>query len=523
MDNLVNKFQSIAQQSSRGYLRWTILGLILLSLVALITGCPGGGGPKVRAKLTDAEFTTLGKEFVAIEQLTPAQLKVITEMTPAQVELAGQLTPQQLARINNLSLDEVKQIQVGKSYAVIQQLSPAQLQRIAAFTPSQLKAVKDDADLLTKDNDPLRTEFVLLWQGYVAEFSAVKLANDRQYAVAQNDYQLITTSGAYGMQAKFRLGLLDAAGKLGPVKKPYDIAKQQLRIIERIFGNDVWVRTPSLAGEGGTATITTADTAHPTGPTFAKVEMAVAAAAALDSVYRKSGDISYRAVDAYISWFKLLSPTYGSALALIVLALIIKIITIPMTTASFRGMRDMQRVQPLIKELQEKYKDDKAKQAEAQMKLMKEHKVSPLGGCLPMLIQIPIFIVVYQAVQLYSAGFASSRFIWIESLARPDLILLVLYAASMVVTQKLTATPPSDPQQKMMQTQMTYMMPVMMLFVLYSFASAFVLYWFWLNVFSSVHQYYLLKKFDREDAERAGAQAVAVPAPSALLKKKKGK
>ncbi|HEX2952303.1 MAG TPA: YidC/Oxa1 family membrane protein insertase, partial [Armatimonadota bacterium] len=158
--------------------------------------------------------------------------------------------------------------------------------------------------------------------------------------------------------------------------------------------------------------------------------------------------------------------------------------------------------------------------AEEQMKLMKEHKVSPLGGCLPMLIQLPIFIVVYRAVQVYAAGFADSHFLWIGNLSRPDMILLVLYAFSMIITQKLTATPATDAQQKMMQQQMTYFMPIFLFFILQSIASAFVLYWFFLNVFSAIHQYYLMEKFKQEDIALGRVTPDSTPASA---KKKKGK
>jgi YidC/Oxa1 family membrane protein insertase len=206
---------------------------------------------------------------------------------------------------------------------------------------------------------------------------------------------------------------------------------------------------------------------------------------------------------------------------LFLLAVLIKVITAPLTTMAYRGMRDMQRVQPLLKELQAKYKDDRAKLAEEQMKLMKEHKVSPASGCLPMLIQLPIFIAVYRAVTVYAFQFSNAGFLWIENLARPDLILLILYAISMIVTQKLTATPAADPQQQVLQNQMTYMMPVFLVLVLYSMASAFLLYWFFLNVMSSGHQYYLLRKFKAEEAARDAAQPAPAPAPGTPAKRRK--
>lgn len=189
----------------------------------------------------------------------------------------------------------------------------------------------------------------------------------------------------------------------------------------------------------------------------------------------------------------------------------------PLTVKGQRGIRDMQRIQPMLQELQTKYKDDKQKQAEEQMRIMREHKVNPLGGCGPMLIQIPIFIVVWQAVSVYAYQFNTDSFLWINSLAQPDYILLGLYTVSIIVSQYLTTPTSTDPQQKQMQMMMTWMMPIFLVFVLASIASAFVLYWFFLNVLNSAHQYYLMRQFKKEDLAREAAAAAAVP------EKKKGK
>jgi YidC/Oxa1 family membrane protein insertase len=438
--------------------RWALLGGVLLLLTLLLAGC---GGPTAKP-LGTGEFADLGKELAAIEQMPAAKFK-----------------------------DYDKQLN-GEALA------------------TEDKAIKAHKTLL---------------RGYVEEVQATRAEPEllkRDYSIARTRYQdALTNGGSYATQARYQLGILAAHGTLGARAESIKLAKNELKILERAFGTPIWVRTPQLAGEGGNAQVVATTTPGTATPQLASADAAAASAQELDTIYKTSGGLDavyYRVVESYISWFKKISPPgYGAAIALIFLALIIKLVTMPMTTASFRGMRDMQRVQPLIKELQEKYKDDKAKLAEAQMTLMKEHKVSPLGGCLPMLIQLPIFIVVYQAVLVYAAGFADAKFFWVHNLAKPDMILLILYALSMIVTQKLTATPANDPQQKMMQTQMTYMMPIMLYFLLQTMASAFVLYWFFLNVFSAIHQYYLMKKFALEDAARAPQTAI-IEAPS----KKKG-
>jgi YidC/Oxa1 family membrane protein insertase len=332
---------------------------------------------------------------------------------------------------------------------------------------------------------------------------------------------------AYANLAYYRIGMLGAREKLGSREASFHQAKENLKrlvndrtpLLVRLIPTDGGT-LPAIAGEKGVATFSEKLPAKLTGPTLTSLEGATAVQDELGRVYSTGGGLDqsyYQVVDVIVKVFNTFSPQYGIVLALIFLALLVKLITLPLTNASFRGMRDMQRVQPLLKELQERYKDDQAKLAEAQMALYKEHHVNPMGGCLPMLIQLPIFIVVYQAVLVYAAGFATAHFLWIGNLAAPDRPLLVLYAASMVVTQLLTATPTTDPQQKAIQTQMTVMMPLMLFIMLQTVASAFILYWFFLNVFSSIHQYYMKWKFAQEDAAAAPLELAPAPTP------KKGK
>ncbi len=306
---------------------------------------------------------------------------------------------------------------------------------------------------------------------------------------------------------------------------------QQFRVLNREIPGALMpdgTPLPTLAGEGGL--LGSSD-----GPAVAPRTMAKTALVMLDVLHRFGSGTDrayYFSVKAIVDAFNALSPAWGPTLALIFLALLVKLITIPFTNSAFRGMRDMQRIQPLLKELQEKYKDDKQRFAEEQMRLMKEHNVNPMGGCLPMLIQLPIFIVVYNAVNVYAYGFWNASFIWIPSLALPDFILLLLYLASMVVSQKLSPTNSSDPAMQQQQRLMTWMMPIFLAVVLKDFASAFVLYWLFLNIFTTIHQYYLLRQYAREDAAAgivpAGGPTSPTPraeksADSYLNKRKKGK
>ena len=541
MDNLVY-IQTGNTRPSRRLTRWLLLGAALVLLLTLISGC--GGGSANIAPLSPLAFEATGKEMTAIEKVantSPGDLAIIARLTPAEIELIETLPLAKLANLTTVTDADVSNIPLGTNLAVINSLTPAQLTFIRSLkNVDQLDALKNltqrrlnalDA-LIAQDKNAnveltpqFRQGFSSFWLGYIAETRATLNKDVAGYAEANLQYQqAVQAGGGFGAQARYRLGVLGINNLIGP--QSGDLAKTNLQVLQRStpsIGSGkqetiLWVRTPVLAGQDGPAKIG----GDP--PTFKSEDAPTAANFALDKLFKNSVGLDgwyYRVVDAYVSWFKHLSPGYGAALALIFLSLLIKLVTTPLTTASFRGMRDMQRVQPMIKELQEKYKNDKQKLAEEQMKLMKEHKVSPLGGCLPMLIQLPIFIVVYRAVQVYAAGFADSHFLWIHNLARPDIPLLILYALSMIVTQKLTAAPATDPQQKMMQTQMTYFMPIFLLLVLNSIASAFVLYWFFLNVFSSIHQYYLVNKFKKEDEARGIiAPITAKPTPST---KKKGK
>ena len=469
MDKFVKQHTHTSRIAGQS-LRWLVLALAAMLALLFVTGCPTSVKP-----LTGNAFRSLGTEMIAIEAQTAGELA--TSLTESAAQLKRSKNPDARARITFL-------------------------------------------------------------RGYMEETLQAKRAPDeRDYANAYARYREASAyDTGYIAQSRYRMGLLAAnelvAGSdINPAKpqtKPTDEAKKSLQTLAHqqggLFGSrpDVllWVRQPELAGIGGLAELSEiTDLEDAQRPLLFADDAPGTVTARLDMIYRTGGGLDqtyHRLVKGYVAVFRKLSPAYGPALALIFLSLLIKIVTFPMTTASYRGMRDMQRVQPLLKQLQEKYKDDKAKLAQEQMQLMKDHKVSPLGGCLPMLIQLPIFWVVYRAVLVYAEGFANAKFLWINNLAGPDSILLILYAISMIISQKLTTMPTADPAMQQQQKMMTYMLPIMLLFLLSSLASAFVLYWFFLNVFSAVHQYYMMKKFKDEEAAKA---ALAVPAPV----QKKGK
>ena len=177
---------------------------------------------------------------------------------------------------------------------------------------------------------------------------------------------------------------------------------------------------------------------------------------------------------------------YG--LAIILMTILVRIIFWPLTRKGTQSMKRMQAVQPLMTEIRTKFKDNPQKQQQEMMKLYKEHKINPLGGCLPMLVQIPVFIALF--VVLRSAiELRFAHFLWIKDLSEAENliqfgfaiplvgwsalnILPILMALTMAWQQKLTPSTGDPQQQKIMM-----IMPVMMLFFFYNFASGLSLYW----------------------------------------------
>jgi YidC/Oxa1 family membrane protein insertase len=200
-----------------------------------------------------------------------------------------------------------------------------------------------------------------------------------------------------------------------------------------------------------------------------------------------------------------LTELTGSAgLAIIVFTIIVRTLVLPLGIKQARSQKAMFALQPRIKELQQKYSNDRQKFAVEQMKLYQEAGVHPLAGCLPMVIQMPIWFALYSALNnLSSAEHAISSFqapfLWIPSLAHPSMpdfsnpvtyplvILPVLTAVTQWIVQKMSTMPPSDPQQAQMNRMMEFM-PLMFLYFSFQVASGLVLYWVVSNLYSIVQQ-----------------------------------
>jgi len=195
-------------------------------------------------------------------------------------------------------------------------------------------------------------------------------------------------------------------------------------------------------------------------------------------------------------FFQLFIPNYG--IVIILFSILVKIVVYPLTKKSYKSMKEMSRVQPLLAELREKYKSDPQRMNKETMKLYKEHGINPLGGCLPMLLQLPLlgalFIVFRSTIQLRGASFIPG---WIDDLSRADTIftlpfslplygdqfniLPILMAGTMIFQSKMTM---QDPKQK----AMVYIMPIFMLLIFNQFPSGLNLYYTMFNVLTIIQQ-----------------------------------
>lgn len=184
-------------------------------------------------------------------------------------------------------------------------------------------------------------------------------------------------------------------------------------------------------------------------------------------------------------------------LAIILLTLLIKLAFFKLTQAQFRSMAKLRKLQPRIQQLKERYGDDRQKFGAEMMAIYKKEKVNPLGGCLPILVQIPIFIALYW-VLLESVELRQANFLWVPDLSRPDplFILPVINGAFMIITQRLTPMVGMDPMQKKIMQWLPVAFAVLFAF----FPAGLVLYWATNSGISLAQQWYILRQIDAEQA-----------------------
>ena len=187
-----------------------------------------------------------------------------------------------------------------------------------------------------------------------------------------------------------------------------------------------------------------------------------------------------------LAFFYRLTGNYGWSI--IFMTFVIKLLFFPLTHKSFKSMKGMQKVQPYVKIIQERNKDNRKKMNEEMMELYKKHKVNPVGGCLPMLLQIPVFIALYHAL-FFSIELRGAPFIgWVTdlSVADPYYVYPVLMGATMFLQQKLTPSMGDPMQQKIMM-----FLPIVFTFLFLTFPAGLVIYWTVNNILTICQQYYI--------------------------------
>ncbi len=177
---------------------------------------------------------------------------------------------------------------------------------------------------------------------------------------------------------------------------------------------------------------------------------------------------------------------YG--LAIIVITVILKILFFPLTHKSYKSMKEMQKLQPMMQKLKDKFKDDRDGLNRAVMELYKTHKVNPMGGCLPMIVQIPVFFGLYKALMFSIELRHAPFYFWLQDLSAKDpyYVTPIIMGATMFIQQKMTPTNMDPVQAKMMLA-----LPVVFTFMFLSFPSGLVLYWLVNNILTIAQQAYI--------------------------------
>jgi len=225
------------------------------------------------------------------------------------------------------------------------------------------------------------------------------------------------------------------------------------------------------------------------------------------------GSILYNVMDYLVNLTG--ARSYSYALAILMISIIVRLAVTPLSNMTYKSMKEQQKLQPLIKEIQAKYKDDKELVGKKTMELYSEHGINPAAGCIPLLIQMPVFFLLMYMIRLYQYQFAHGSFLWIGStlshqfpaylatnLGQIDIPLMILYGGSMYLQQKMMT--PADPAQAEQQRTMAIMSPMITVFftLQYHLPSAFVLYYLVFNLLSMAQQKIYMKKRASDDEKK---------------------
>jgi len=207
-------------------------------------------------------------------------------------------------------------------------------------------------------------------------------------------------------------------------------------------------------------------------------------------------------------------PLQDFGIAVILLTVIIKLIFYPLGVKAIRSQKALSDLQPKLKEIQEKYKDDKEKQGKEMMELYKKEKINPFSGCLPMLIQLPVLIALFWVFRTFEGGVTAEElsnlysfiptpevvntmFLGLIDLIKPNIVIAVLAGLGQFfqtrMTTKRTKTKGKDFQNQM-QKQMQYFFPIFTVIILFRLPSAIGLYWLTTTIFTIIQQYFIFRK-----------------------------
>ncbi|MDQ6932524.1 MAG: YidC/Oxa1 family membrane protein insertase [Candidatus Eremiobacteraeota bacterium] len=232
----------------------------------------------------------------------------------------------------------------------------------------------------------------------------------------------------------------------------------------------------------------------------------------------------------------------GYGWALVAFAALVRVVFWGLNTKQFKSMIEMQAIAPKLKAVQQQYKGDHQRIQQETMALYKAHNVNPMASCLPMLVQMPILFSVFYAVRNNLSAYQNQHWLWISpaasaisphvfgaplfglNLAHTDVLLLVLYVASMYFSVRYSSMPATDPQQAQTQKMMAILSPAMIAYLgfRYQWPSALILYWLSFNAFTMAQQFYLLRKYHKPltvlDSEHVITEDVPVAPQPARVK-----
>ncbi len=441
-------------------------------------------------------------------------IELVTSHADDNVVLA---TPLEGLGIGNLG-DAVFQVEGGNSERVvfIHERAGIQVRKTLTFDPESY-AFDVELEVGNRTGRAITSDLDLVWPAATVDLndfreqSLIMLANDE---VETEMLQSVGSGGFFSFLGGGDEGPTQASGLIewAGVSNRYFLSvlipsAKNASVAEVTF-------LPVVSGERAMTRIVYPDVEIPDGGVVVRNfrgYMGPKVSETLESVHpglQRSIDLGWSWIEPltrFFHWFLALLygvwPNYG--VAIILVTIIVRVVTFPIMQRQMKSMERMRELQPALKEIQEKHKEDRQKQSEAMMKLYREEGVNPLGGCFPMLLQFPVFIGLFYALQSTIALRHADFALWINDLSAPEelftlpgiglpiRVLPIVMGASMFIQQRMTPMTGMDPVQARM---MTTVMPIMMTVLFYQFPSGLVLYWMISNFLGIGHQLWVRKQ-----------------------------